>query len=378
MRGKFGPWIAAAIVGTAVLAAGFVASEALPERYRTTGQLVVPPAALRSLPESWPDPSQVNRWLLGNLPVRPHVEVEESDSIHPRILITAEAANAEDAAAATNETLRRAQQDLQTLGVRFADERHRSLLTLLHRARNDRSRAQQELDQRIFAKERAVADQTAPPPPPAPVTVAAPVPVVHTRNPLWDDMARQIAEMEGRRAGLLLTMTPAHPVIHDLDWRIAQLKSQLQSAPEFNSAPDPAAVGPLPQVATAPAPSLVPATPLINDGDERDEIRRQRFVVAAADMQLGVAIQHERDAWQQLSELRSDIESCVQQAPLPSAAELSPARDPIRGGSAVLAFVLSGTILWRARPKRHTLRTLEDVRRTLGVPVIGKLSATAR
>ncbi len=382
MAARIGPWVAAALVGAVALAVCLGLAQLIPIQYSATGQLTAPQGALRATGDAWPDASQVNRWLARSLPVRPIVKIEmaggENTAKSPQVLVVAEALNATDAASAVNQVLELAQHDLLSEGARFAAERHRSLLTLLHHARAERARVQRELDELTARRLREGAG--APPEATTPHQSAAvevpAVPAVRQRNPLWDDLARQVGELEGRRAGLLQTMTEAHPVIRDLAWRLAQLREQLRVSPEFTTAPDPGVVGPLSPVASAPelAPAVVASAPSVSQAD----LRQRRNRVASADRQLGVAVQQERAAWQELSSLRSELQSCVTRAVAPAHPIPSVAREQVRWGGALLAISLAGATAWRLRPRRQVLRTIDDVRRTLKVPVLGKLSAPAR
>jgi len=283
-----------------------------------------------------------------------------------------------------NEVLDAAHFELRGEGLRFTDERHRALLTLLHHARAERARAQRQLDEHVAQRLKASPETPPATPvvmPPQPV-VAPPVqaPIVERRNPLWDDLARHVGELEGRRAGLLLTMTPAHPVIRDLDWRLAQLRDQLHSSPEFTGGANQQIVNQLPPVIADTQPALprvappVPA-PAPSDGEALRELRKR---VAAADRQLGIAVQQERDAWQELSALRTELQTCVTSAVIPTQPDESMGREQIRWGGALLALSLAGATFWRKQPRRKVLRSTEEVRRTLGVPVLGKFSTLGR
>lgn len=380
MPAKFGPWVAAALAGALALAVSFGISELLPESFSAAGQLNVPADVARETLNEWPDASQVNRWLARPLPVRPLVKVElataDQASAPPRILVTAAADTADAAAGSINEVLRAAQVDLQTVGSEFAGARHRSLLTLLHHARAEYTRSQDELDRLVTLQ----MNEVTPPPAIAAATPsaspsAAPVPTVQQRNPLWDDLMRLIAEMEGRRAGLLQSMTPAHPVIRDLDWRIAQLREQLKSSSEFTTAPDPNAIGPLPVVEMTPA---VAAPPVATSSATLEAIRQQRSRVAEAELHMGMAIQQEREAWEELTAIRSEIDTCIVPAIAPTHPDPSVAREQVRWGGVLFALALSAATLWRYRPRRQVLRTVDDVQRSLGIPVLGKLSAPWR
>jgi hypothetical protein len=389
MPAKLGPWLAAALAGAVALGVSFGLSALLPVEYSASGRLDVPAAALRATRDTWPNASQINRWLAQPLPVRPLVKValaEEDKSAPPQILVTAQAGQAEAAAESVNQVLRTAQRELQSAGVKFDEERHRALLTLLHRARAQRTRVQRELDRLVATRMREVAANAegnveapvaAPPEIASPTVVSVPAaPTVRARNPLYDDLLRQIGQMEGRRAGLLQTMTPAHPVIRDLDWRLGQLQEQLRTSPEYTSAPDPAAVGRLPFVPVETAPTSVPnATAMAEPTVALDDLRKQRALVAAADMRLGTAIQQERDAWQQLSSLRAALESNVVLAAVPARPDESVAREQLRWAGVLVALAAFGGTLWGFRPRNRKLRTAEDIRRTLNVPVLGKVSA---
>lgn len=385
MPAKLGPWLAAALVGAAALAVAFGLSALVPAQYSAAGRLEVPPEALRATGDAWPDASQVNRWLAQRLPVRPLVKVtlaEPGQKRRIQILVTAESSQPEATATTVNAVLDAAREELRGAGVTFDEERHRSLLTLLHRARAERSRAQRRLDQLVATRMRevaAAAPSAAPPAEAAPVIAPSPpIPAVSARNPLYDDLVRQIGQMEGRRAGLLQSMTPAHPVVRDLDWRLQQLRDQLRASPEYTTAPDPAAVAPLPQVAAAPVEPPVPAPTAAEPSVSLEDLRRQRAQVASADMQLGFAIQQERAAWQQLSTLRAAIESCVAPATIPTRPDPSVEREQLRWAGVFFALALAGGTLWGFRPRKRVLRTAEEVGRTLNVPVLGKLSATPR
>lgn len=392
MPAKLGPWLAAALTGAAALAVSFGISALLPEQYGAAGRLDVPAAAQRSAGDAWPDASQVNRWLAQPLPVRPLVKITLAEPGHygpPQIVVAAEAPTPQAAADSVNTVLRTAQQQLQSVGAKFDEERHRALLTLLHHARGERNRTQRQLDQLVAQRMREVAAATpaaevAPPESTGPeLAPPGPVPTVRARNPLYDDLVRQIGEMEGRRAGLLQTMTPAHPVVLDLDWRLQQMRDQLSTSPEFTNAPDPTAVGPLPFVEAPPASTAVqsPVLPAQQPAESivtLDDLREQRALVAAADLRLGAAIQQERAAWQQLSALRAALDSSVVLATVPTRPEPSVAREQIRWAGVLFALALSGATLWKFRPRQRLLRTAEDVRRSLKVPVLGQLSATPR
>lgn len=380
MAARIGPWVAAALVGAVALAVCLCLAQLIPVQYSASGQLQVPPGALRSIGDAWPDSSQVNRWLARPLAVRPVVKVElnaEGQSASaPRIRVVAQAANATDATTAVNGALEAARHDLVAGGTRFAAERHRALLTLLHHARAERTRLQRELDELTASRlreEAAPAEVTPARQLPAPVERAPGVPSVRLRNPLWDDLARQVGELEGRRAGLLQTMTEAHPVIRDLDWRLLQTREQLRLSSEFTTAPDPNTIGPLPPVERTVDP--VPAKTAIVAEPSQDELRQQRNRVVTADRQLGVAVQQERAAWQELSSLRAELQTCVTRAVPPTRPDPSVAHEQARWGGAMLALALSGVTAWCSRPRRQILRTVEDVRRTLNLPVLGKLTA---
>ncbi len=383
MAARIGPWVAAALVGAVALAVCLGVAQLIPIQYSATGQLTVPQGALRATGGAWPDASQVNRWLARPLPVRPIVKIEMAGGGNtaksPQVLVVAEALNATDAASAVNQVLELAQHDLLSEGARFAAERHRSLLTMLHHARAERARVQRELDEltaRRLRESAGAPPELTTPPLQASSVNAPPVPSVRQRNPLWDDLARQVGEMEGRRAGLLQTMTEAHPVIRDLDWQLSQMREQLRVSPEFTSAPDPGVIGPLPPVESGPV--LVPAVVASEPSVPQVDLRQQRNRVATADRQLGVAVQQERAAWQELSSLRSELQSCVTRAVAPAHPNPSVAREQVRWGGALLALALAGATAWRSRPRRQVLRTIDDVRRTLKLPVLGKLSAPAR
>jgi hypothetical protein len=250
------------------------------------------------------------------------------------------------------------------------------LLSLLHHARAEYTRAQDELDKLVAQQINEVAPA---PTPPAEMSAATPppppVPMVQQRNPVWDDLMRLIAEMEGRRAGLLQNMTPAHPVIRDLDWRIAQLREQLKSSSEFTTAPDPSAVGPLPQVEISPA---IVGPPVVASSDTLDALRQQRSRVAEAELHMGMAIQQEREAWEELTAIRSEIDACIVPAIAPAHPDPSVAREQVRWGGVLFALAISAATLWRYRPRRQVLRTVDDVQRSLGIRVLGKLSAPGR
>ncbi|MDZ4784066.1 MAG: hypothetical protein SGJ19_27780 [Planctomycetia bacterium] len=386
MTARIGPWIAAAVMGAVALLVCLCLAEFVPVAYSASGRVRVPRAALRSLDEFWPDASRVNRWLAQPLPVRPIVEAKlTGDEEHPpQIVVAARGPDAEAVTISVNEVLDAAHFELRGEGLRFTDERHRALLTLLHHARAERARAQRQLDEHVAQRLKASPETPPATPvvmPPQPV-VAPPVqaPIVERRNPLWDDLARHVGELEGRRAGLLLTMTPAHPVIRDLDWRLAQLRDQLHSSPEFTGGANQQIVNQLPPVIADTQPALprvappVPA-PAPSDGEALRELRKR---VAAADRQLGIAVQQERDAWQELSALRTELQTCVTSAVIPTQPDESMGREQIRWGGALLALSLAGATFWRKQPRRKVLRSTEEVRRTLGVPVLGKFSTLGR
>ncbi len=392
MPAKLGPWLAAALSGAAALAVSFGIAALVPQQFSAAGRLDVPAAALRSAGDDWPDASQVNRWLAQPLPVRPLVKITLAEPGHygpPQIVVAAAAPTPQAAADSVNAVLQTAQQQLQGVGAKFDEERHRALLTLLHHARGERNRAQRQLDQLVAQRMREIAaaspaseleqSELAVPE----LTPPGPVPTVRARNPLYDDLVRQIGEMEGRRAGLLQTMTPAHPVVLDLDWRLQQMRDQLSTSPEYTNAPDPTAVGPLPLVGASPASTAAQSpVPLARQPAEStvslDDLRKQRALVAAADLRLGAAIQQERAAWQQLSALRAALNSSVVLATVPTRPEPSVAREQIRWAGVLFALALSGATLWRFRHRQRLLRTAEDVRRSLNVPVLGQLSASPR
>jgi len=374
MVARIRPWFAATAVAAAALLVGFTVARFAPVKYAASGRLHVPAAASQSLEESWPDASLLNRWLAQPLTVRPTVvSSAHRDRQSPRhVLVVAQASTGGDAAESVNRVLEAAHADLNARGLRFAQERHRSLLTMLHHARAERNRAQRELDR--FIAKRMAQPVAAPPATAAPEpasAIASSAPLAPRRNPLWDDLVRQVGELEGRRAGLLLTMTSAHPVIRDLDWRLAQLREQLRLSQEFVAAPEPNVVQPLPAIPTADG--TAPSTPAATVEDDQ-ALRQLRKRLSAADRQLGFAVQQERAASQELSALRAELHSCLTPAVVPLQPIDAALRDRIRWSGAILALGLAAATVRLLAPRRQVLRTTDDVHRRLGLPVLGKLS----
>jgi len=144
--------------------------------------------------------------------------------------------------------------------------------TAAERARQEFLDAQGQLDdfiQRHFLKQQSLAQRAAkrasePPSvaePPLPTPPKAPTPQI-AEDPRKVELEGRLAEFEERHAELLVDLTLAHPVVRDVEARIARLKEQLASIPS-QSPPEPSEVASPPggPVLESPAVESLSATP---------------------------------------------------------------------------------------------------------------------
>jgi len=89
-------------------------------------------------------------------------------------------------------------------------------------------------------------------------------------NPEWQGLCDQIDELAARRATLLVTRTPAHPEVVDIEQKTADLQAQLQKTPRHLPEGKPTAVSD-PHAAKADRPTHVGETELLTRLDPAND-----------------------------------------------------------------------------------------------------------
>jgi len=200
-------------------------------------------------------------------------------------------------------------------------------------------------------------------------------------NPRWQELNRQLASLDDRRAELLAERTPAHPEVQRLDAQIADLRQAISGVPEKIA--DPAgtllAAEPSLQPERQQAPAVKSVPSAVDPAAEAQAARELAAVRAEADR-----------ARQQVERLaRLEREAPDQRQACPQIHIHRADRWMVSGGTAgfsplllLLSLSLGGAVaigaglialgLQRNRP----VRSLAELQSLLPVPIIGVVSQT--
>ncbi len=250
--------------------------------------------------------------------------------------------------------------------------------------------AQHFLEQQALA-ERQIERSNEPDPTEAPpvggpsngaVEVPAPKPV---ENPERVEVERLLEDLLKQRAQLLMARTPAHPEVRFMDGQIVELEERLASIPVWTTeqpAPPPPSEGPALQ---APVIESLPGSPDAREPDEPDQpVENHAETVRAYDAHKE-ALDRARQEYDRLSEIKRrarERELGAVRVELDLADAARPCRTPDRSPrsllgalAAALAVALGVGMMSAGFDTDLPLATPREVKRTLRVPVVGRIPA---
>ncbi|HUT91565.1 MAG TPA: hypothetical protein VMY37_18850 [Thermoguttaceae bacterium] len=201
------------------------------------------------------------------------------------------------------------------------------------------------------------------------------------------DLHRQLAELEQRRARLLDTRTPLHPLVRDVDTRIAGVRDRLASI-SARLAEQPPEVSPTeegPTLGTPVAEDLlgttestqhVPADELAAElAEAAQAFRSHKDAMDRAEEEYDRLAEAKRRAWEaQISTPSIELE------PAQMGEARQPADEPSGSMLVALASALAVTfgvgLIWSGFDSDLPLATLAEAEAALPVPVVGTIPAT--
>jgi hypothetical protein len=178
---------------------------------------------------------------------------------------------------------------------------------------------------------------------------------------------RELTELRGRRSELLISRTPLHPAVQDLDDRIQRIQQQLATVPREMPGPTPAAR----QLANPAGVGEASAAPV---PDPAELAALQRAVEEAGRVRVE-AVRVERLAWQsRLAEPKVDLQLAVEPPPPSLALPFSPMA--LLGGVATgLTMVLGLGMIAAGAAIEPPLMTTAQLEAALALPVVGIVPA---
>jgi hypothetical protein len=280
-------------------------------------------------------------------------------------------------------------QDCRTEWKAGTQEAYQAACEASQRARRNSSGAKERLENllaQIAERERQnteaaeAAEAVKPTESPSPSTKPAPQEPVAIDNPDWVNLSEELTELEQNRAALLVTRTPLHPAVIDVEDRIGEAKRRLAAmsptiaAPSSNVTSKAGATQP-PQ--TAASPKLPAKRPVPIDPEEQAKLaatlHKLRGEMYRAEEAQEAAQQAERQAMaacQQPLRLEIDLANPIEPAmPLPGLRVVLAAMTSALTVLGGLMMVVAGVVM---EPR---LGTVEEVEAMLPVPVVGTLPA---
>lgn len=188
-------------------------------------------------------------------------------------------------------------------------------------------------------------------------------------NPAWIDLRDQLSWMTAYYADLLRESGVSHPTVQSLHSRMAGLREQFERTPRWLTADEidrsPDAEPPRDAAATRQHSTVDAKTPL-------------QIVLAYDRLQQEYRLvrQTEQESLAQAERARQELAGAIAGRMHVASWAARPSRDRVRGFAAttlamVLGLVCGGLLVFRRVAKDPVLRTVEDVKASLPVPMIG-------
>ncbi|MCH8922367.1 MAG: hypothetical protein IIA67_04365 [Planctomycetes bacterium] len=204
------------------------------------------------------------------------------------------------------------------------------------------------------------------------------------KNHSWIEVQRQLTQLRQQRLALLVNLTEAHPRVLELDDEIARVVERLMVTPLYSLVDAPPGPAPSdkaeePPAAKRPAPSITPLT------EDSQELRRITQIRTKLQQNIDTARQRLEAAQQELLAAHDGLLRAREVSPA-RITTLATAAEPVESnsGRSALAFlgcvalVLGGGVCVKGVRVDPTLRSSDEVERTLSLPVIGALAVDDR